>query len=512
MADPILYDYAGRPVKRQELVREHAAPSLTGVRTAWGMESVAQGLTPARLARVLRDAAEGDAREYLILAEEMEEREPHYASVLGTRKRAVSGLEPAVEAASDDAKDQEIADAVRGLVWSPQFGDMLSDCLDALGKGYSAVEIMWDRSGARWTPREYVWRDPGHFVFDRVTGRKLLLLDERDISGIPLPPYKFIAHVPKLKSGLPLRGGLARLAATAYMCKAYTLADWLAFAEVYGMPLRVGRYGPQASEEDIKTLINAVANLGTDAACVLPDSMRIEFVKEGGSQGSGGQELFLKLAEWLDKQMSKAVLGQTMTADDGSSRSQAQVHNEVRGDILRDDARCLADTVNRDLVRPYVDLNWGPQEVYPRVTLPINEPEDIAALADALSRLVPLGGLGIQASVVRDRLGFPDPEPGAELLGAAPAEAELPAQNRAMNREGPAQEVLDELEAEALADWEPLATPARDALQDLADRSASFDEFLAGLPGLAGSMAPQELVTRLAEAAFKARGAGDAEG
>ncbi|MGE4296946.1 MAG: DUF935 domain-containing protein [Desulfovibrionaceae bacterium] len=511
---PTLYDAHGRPVRSADLVREHAAPSLTGVRQAWSTDTMANGLTPERLARILRNAAEGDHCDYLILAEEMEEREPHYASVLGTRKRAVSGLEPAVEAASDDARDQELADAVRELVAAPAFGDMLDDALDALGKGYSATEIMWDRSGARWTPERYEWRDPRFFLFDQATGRELRLLDERDMMGLPLPPYKFIVHVPRLKSGLPVRSGLARLAATSFMCKNYALTDWLAFAEVFGMPLRLGRYGENAKPEDIAKLIAAVANIGTDAAAVVPESMRIEFVE--GGKATGGQELFERLAEWLDRQVSKGVLGQTMTSDDGSSQAQAKVHNEVRGDIQRADAKQLTNTINRDLVRAFIDLNWGPQRVYPRVTLPINEPEDVTALSEALGILVPLG-LAVEASVIRDRLGLPDPEPGAEILGQpmAPAAEQPPqpsmATARAMNQAGLGNEdELGTIAADALGDWEPLMEGVVNPVQRLAGQCGSYDEFLARLPELLGQMDSTALMASLAGAAFKARGLGDA--
>ena len=280
MADEVrLYGPDGRPVRKRDLTREAGRPTLTGVRQTWRHESVASGLTPRRLAAILRTADDGDGRQrdYLTLAEEIEERDPHYAAVLGVRKRAVSGLEPSVEAATDDAGDIELADAVRGLIQEPAFGELLDDCLDALGKGFSAVEIIWER-GAEWWPARYEWRDPRFFTFDREDGRTLRLLDEADsFRGLDLAPYKWIVHVPRLKSGLPMRGGLARLVAISYMVKAYTVTDWTAFAEVFGMPLRLGRYGPNATEADIHKLITAVANLGTDAAAVLPDSMRVEF-------------------------------------------------------------------------------------------------------------------------------------------------------------------------------------------------------------------------------------------
>lgn len=517
MKDFTLVDHLGRPIEKQALTLEIAAPQLTGVRRAWDAEAIAQGLTPHRLARILRAAAENDLRSYLILAEEMEERDPHYASVLGTRKRACSGLEPAVEAATDDKRDQELADAVRThLAESTEFPDLCTDLLDGLGKGFAVCEIIWDRQPSFWRPAGYEYRDPKFFRFDEVTGRELRLEDLGAVDGVPLPPFKFLVHVPKLKSGLPARGGLARLAAAAHMCKSFTVTDWMAFAEVFGMPLRLGRYGPGAKEEDIRTLVSAVANLGTDAAAVIPDSMRIEMVDGGKNSGSGGQSLFQNLAEWLDRQVSKAVLGQTMTSDDGSSQSQATVHNEVRVDILKADARQLAATINRDLVRPFIDLNYGPPPSgkYPRLTLPVNEPEDVAALTSALEKLVPLG-LRVEASVVRDRLGFPDPAEGAEVLGMQARPESGTAANRerrAANREDDGGDDLDALAAEALDGWEQQLAPVVDLIQELADRSQSHEEFLAGLPGLSGQMDASALVRGLAVAAFKARGLGDAEG
>lgn len=512
-----LYGPDGRPVRKRSLTREAGRPTLTGVRQLTRHESMATGLTPRRLASILRTAAEGDYQhdDYLTLAEEMEERDPHYAAVLGVRKRAVSGLDPAVESATDDSADVQLADAVRDLVRRPEFASLIEDSLDALGKGFSAVEIIWDRSGPQWMPARYEWRDPRFFVFDRVDASTLRLLDEADsYQGIDLEPYKWVIHKPHLKSGIPIRGGLARLAAIPYMVKSFTITDWTAFAEVFGMPLRLGRYGENASEDDILKLISAVGNLGTDAAAVIPESMRIEFTEVGNRQGAA--ELYERLAVYLDKQVSKAVLGQTMTADDGASKSQAQVHDEVRGDILRSDARQLESTLNRDLVRPFIDLNHGVQERYPQLLLPVNEPENIKVLAEVLGTLVPLG-LQVEASVIRDKLGLPDPEDGAELLGPAdPLSALLTGANRrrAANRARNQVEAdaLDELIDSGAGDWEPQLGPLAAEIRALAERADSYEEFLRALPALLAELDTGELTERLASAMFQARGLGAAGG
>jgi len=432
-----LYDAFKRLVKKEDLTKEVAAPSLTGVRTLF-TNTVASGVTPERMASLLQRAVDGDAHDYLTLAEEMEEKEPHYASVLSTRKRAVKKLPTQIEAASNTPKDVEIADAVRELVKRAGFKALLEDLLDALGKGYSVVEIEWDMTGKRWFPRAYKWRDPRFFVFDRVSRTQVRLLDEADmVDGVELPPYKFIVHLPKIKSGIPIRGGLARLVAWSYMAKMYTFKDWLAFLEIFGMPLRIGKYGTSATPEDIRILKTAVANIGSDAAAVLPDSMKIEFEK--AAQATGGEKLFQGLAEWNDRQTSKAVLGQTMTSDDGSSQAQAKVHDEVRGDITESDAEQLEETLNLQLIRPFVDLNFGPQEVYPTLELYIKKPEDIAALTNALKELVPLG-LKVEQSVVRDKLNLPDPDPKAkpeDLLGLPAAAPQAPAgKGAALNHQG----------------------------------------------------------------------------
>ncbi|MCP1375381.1 DUF935 domain-containing protein [Dyella lutea] len=502
----------GQPLELAVLQEEIARPTVTGIRSVWGYAPMAGSLTPSRLAAILTDAVEDWPRDYLTLAEEMEERDWHYSAVLGTRKRAVSGLEMSVESASDDANDKKLADAVRELIRAAAFGDMVDDCMDALGKGFSAVEIIWDRSGKEWQPC-YQWRDPRFFRFDYATQSELLLLDDEHIMGKPLPPYKFIQHRPRLKSGLTIRGGLARLVAAAYMCKSYTLTDWLAFAEVFGMPLRIGRYSPGATQADINTLITAVANIGTDAAAILPKSMEIEF-EQLAKTSDGGDKVFMGLADWLDRQVSKAVLGQTATTDaisTGLGSNTASVHNEVRTDIQIADGRQLANTLNRDLVRPFIDLNYGPQQRYPRIELRVLESEDTQALATALSLLVPLG-LRVGQSVVRDKLGVPDPDKDEELL-QPPAPAPAPvAPRKAMNRAAPAapmQDDVDDLTDQVLDDWHPLVDPMVDPVRALAEQAQTEEDFLAGLGALMRTMTPEDLLRSLATQAFKARGLGD---
>lgn len=485
----MLYDHLNRPIKTSELTKELAGPSVAGVRSVWD-QSAAFGLTPYRLASLLQSAAEGDANAYLTLAEEMEEKDLHYRCEMGKRKLAVSALPVVVEAASDSDEDVRLADEIRALVKRAGFRSLLKDLLDSLGKGYSVCEIIWQR-GAKWRPARYEWRDPRFFIFDRTSRRQLRLLDESDLAeGIELAPYKFIVHLPHLKTGLPIRGGLARVAAWSWMCKNYAVKDWLAFAEVFGMPLRIGKYQSGASKEDIAILKMAVANLGSDAAAVIPESMRIDLV-DSVKGVSGGNVMFEKLANWLDAQVSRGILGQTATTQGtpgklGGDDAQA----EVRSDIRNDDALQLAESINRDLVRPYIDLNFGPRENYPELALREADQDDLTLLTTALEKLVPLG-LRVEQSVVRDKYGLPDPADDAEVLTGPAAiiqpEAAMNRTATARNREdGATPHPADLIGARAAAEsgFDPLLEPARLLL----DEVSSLEEYRDRLLDLYGGL------------------------
>ncbi len=415
MADYQLVDSYGRPVRRQALTNEVAAATIGGVRSPIAGYP-ADGLNPLSLAQILRDADTGNPLRYLELAETIEERDAHYIGVLGTRRRSVSQIEITVEAASDDAEDEAIAQELRDWIKRDELTEEIFDVLDCIGKGYSFTEILWDTSEGQWQPTRLEWRDPRWFRFDRNDLRTPMLISEGG-QEVPLEPYKFIHAQIRAKSGLAVRSGIARIAAWGWMFKMFTQRDWAIFSQTYGQPVRLGKYGAGASEDDKRTLFRAVANIAGDCAAIIPQSMEMEFI-EAANVGAAHQ-LYKERADWLDQQISKAVLGQTATTDAvvgglGSGKE----HRAVQKDIQTADARALAAILNRDLVRPFVQLNHGPQKAYPRLKIEEVEREDVAALSSALVPLIDRGMQVSQASILT-KFGLPEPKPTDRLLGPA---------------------------------------------------------------------------------------------
>ncbi|ACF01895.1 protein of unknown function DUF935 [Rhodopseudomonas palustris TIE-1] len=426
MADaPIIYGPDGQPIRREVLTASVAGPTVTGVRSPFGAYP-ADGLNPRRLASILREADQGDPISYFELAEQIEERDPHYLGVLSTRKRSVSQLDITVESADDTPEGKSIADMVEAWLRRDELQFELFDILDAIGKGWSQTEIIWDTSEGQWQPKRLEWRDPRWFRPDQRDGvTPLLRIDAGDAfaQGLPpagpngggyapLPPFKFISAVIRAKSGLPVRSGLARLACWSWMFKAFTQRDWAVFTQTFGQPVRVGKYPAGSSEKDKDTLFRAVANIAGDCAAIIPESMLIEFI-ESANVGSSHQ-LYKERADWLDQQMSKAVLGQTATTDAiAGGHAVGQEHRQVQEDIETADAKALAAIINRDLVQSWVQLEHGPQKVYPRLRIGRPESKNVTQILDGISRGVPMG-MAVEKSYMNDLLGIPVPSPGAD--------------------------------------------------------------------------------------------------
>ncbi len=506
----MLYDQYGRPIDMAALREERAGAETMGVRRPFG-EHASDGLTPVRLASMLKESETGDPARYLALAEEMEEKDLHYQAVLGTRKRAVAQLEITVDPAGDDKESERDADLVRQCVNREVIQEEIFDILDAVGKGFSITEIMWDMSEKQWMPQELRLVDPRFFDFDQAT-RRIPLLKAAD--GLrPLDPFKFIRTEIKAKSGLPIRSGIARGAAWAYLFKNFDVKAWVQFAEIYGQPLRVGKYGPDATDEDRRKLLRAVANIGTDAAAIIPESMLLEFIE---TSQKASADMYEKLAKFMEQQVSKAVLGQTTTTDAISGgHAVSKEHNEVREDIEKSDANQIAAVFKRDLIRPIIDLNHGPRRAYPSIRIGRAEQVDQKQFAENVKTLSEVG-LPLSKTDIYSRMSLKRPVDEEDTLhpksAGSPPEPEdvAPATAKAGTPAPSSDEIQNFLEELAKSDeFDDIIAPAIGPIEELLARASSYEEFTDGLAALLKDMDPAVAAEAIAKARYAARLAGE---
>ena len=177
--------------------------------------------------------------------------------------------------------------------------------------------------------------------------------------------------------------------------------------------------------------------------------MEMEF-KEIGSK-SATTDMFERRADWFDRQVSKAVLGQTTTTDAISGgHAVSQEHRQVQQDIERSDALDLSDTLNQQLIPNVIAFNFGPQDRYPTIHLGRPDEPPLKEFSEAFFRLAPQG-LTAPASYIRQRMGIPAPKDGEEIIGGkvmGPRGGQVGGQDGG-NDPMPARQAMDRLFASA---------------------------------------------------------------
>ncbi|MFH0981584.1 MAG: DUF935 family protein [Planctomycetota bacterium] len=385
------------------------------------------GLTPSRLAAILRDADAGSLSAAMQLYEEMEEKDPHLYAVANTRRLALTGLEWQVLSAAQvregvdrTAADEAAAFCREVLDELETFDEGLQHLSLALGRNLAVAELVWEQRGGQLRVVDFVPIDFTRIVFDDLDRPRLLTADNLT-DGIELSPHKFVVHTPHSVSGHPARGGLLRVTAMAYLAKNLALKDWMIFMEIFGMPVRIARYEPSATADEKKELLHMLEALGSNAAGIFSRAVDLQILEANrGTQGPP----YEKLVDFLNREISKAWLGQTLTTDVAGVSgvlSATMVHEQVRKDLRADDIRKEGRTIRRDLLAPLARFQFGPDVPVPYFTRKPERPQNLQELSSVLDAAVNRLGVRVPAGWAHDTLGIPQPADGEAVLGGEKA-------------------------------------------------------------------------------------------
>ncbi len=386
---------------------------------AW-REYPADGLTPQKMIAVFREADQGSASAQMALFEQMEEKDAHLFSVANTRRLAVTGLHweivsaaqmPGWASARGVTRDRQLADEAAdfcdaALRSCPGFEEALAHLALAHGRNISLVELVWEAAPTGLRLAELLPVDFGRLTTGEF-GEVRILTEEAKFEGLELPRDKFIVHAPHSASGHPLRGGLSRVTALAFLAKHFAIKDWLIFAEIFGMPIRVARYAPNATPEEKRELLDMLKQLGADATAVFSKAVDLQITQ---SRSPGETNLYENLCLYFDREISKAWLGQTLTTDTArmlASAGAAKVHDQVRRDLRDDDIRKEAHTLRRDLLAPLVRFQFGTQTPVPYFRRVLDQRFDPEQLSQTLDVAVNKLGARIPLQWAHAALGIP---------------------------------------------------------------------------------------------------------
>lgn len=307
--------------------------------------------------------------------------------------------------------------------------ETMSNMLDSILDGISIQEMVWKLDEDRY--EFYIDRMfscyKDRFVFSK-DGHLALLTRSNVFYGELVHPWQFIKHVyspsggswsnPSDEGRLYWGRGLEDFIYPNYFFKTVVLNLYTRWLQRLSNGVLIGRY-PRRDKEGQATALELLEAYQEDEELIYPsgEEWSIE-IKEATRAPA---DTYLAFIEYVDRQMSKAILGSTLIIDQGDvgSQSLGEVHERTTfGKISEFDRMGLEETMNRDVVPVMGQINHIPKNLWPTFRFQTDATKPAAAsILESMSILQSLG-FEVSAEMVTESTGFRKPKPGETILQA----------------------------------------------------------------------------------------------
>lgn len=341
------------------------------------------------------------------------------AGLIETRTDAVAGLEWEVLAAGEEDADQEMAAFVRfALRRVHNLQGDLSELLGACRTGFSISEVVWEE--AQWegktvlVPGRILSKPPDWFRFTE--NRELRFRTRKaPVNGEAVPPYKFIHHVFRTRYENPYGTSLLRAAYWPWWFKHHGFGEWMKACERGAVGSVVVKYPAEiTNEQEINEFGQAAEALLKSKWMTIRDTCELLF-PEVKIDPSFADTLVAR----CNTEMTYRVLGGTLssgTAESGT-RALGEVHDERFQERKEADSQALAGTLNSQLVRWIVEVNFGEMAEYPEWKQRYERRRDLKQAGESLKVAAAIG-IPVSVRTAADLLELPLAEEGEELIHA----------------------------------------------------------------------------------------------
>ncbi|MEX0271204.1 DUF935 domain-containing protein [Leptolyngbyaceae cyanobacterium UHCC 1019] len=299
-------------------------------------------------------------------------RDDQVQSCFQQRRTAVISREWEVMPGDDTPQAAEAADFIRATLERINWDSVTEKMLFGVFYGYGVAECLWQPGEKGVDLAAIKVRKARRFKFGSADQLPKLITKEK-ADGEDLPPAKFWHFCTGADNDdEPYGLGLGHWLYWLVFFKRNGIKSWLKFLQNFAQPTRHGKYQPGATDEEKKRLLQALEAIGEDSGIITPEGIVIELIEASRS----GTADYATLHDKMDAAIAKVILSQTMTTDNGSSRSQAQVHEGVKQEVIKTDADLICGSFNNGPVRWLCDWNY-PGVAYPKVWRRIEDEPDL---------------------------------------------------------------------------------------------------------------------------------------
>jgi phage gp29-like protein len=315
-------------------------------------------------------------------------RDDRIEGVLDARVRGFLALPLEVKPASEEDTDEAVAEAWRkrfDKVFPPEALAELKTWGIMLGAGVG--QLRWEvGDDGLWWPRLHVWH-PRYLRWDWNTRSYWVTTDGDGQQEVTPGDGTWVLYTPYGAQRGWMKALVRRLA-VSWLIRQWALRDWARNSEVLGIPIRKALVPMEAQPEDKDRFVAEVASLANETTIKVEQSSidqgpkyDVELVEAAQSEGI----TFDKLLQRVDTNIAVTINGQNLTTEvKGGSYAAAQVHENVRSDVLAFDGKTLHACVHEQVMAPWAELNLGARDRAPRACWNTKPPEDEAKKATAL--------------------------------------------------------------------------------------------------------------------------------
>jgi hypothetical protein len=201
--------------------------------------------------------------------------------------------------------------------------------------------------------------------------------------------------------GMPQDLGLLLKAAPLVIWKKNALGSWAEFQNIFGVPARIGKTNLK-DPATFQNMVDMLANWGLSQYGVFGKDDIVELIE---SSNSDAYEVFDKMIERVNSELSKLILGQTSTIAEKSFVGSAEVHERVLDNYAEKDEQFIESVHNYQLVpmlRNFGILGEGDR-------IECDDSEELSQIEHnkLVIELLKTGKYTIPADYIQEELGIP---------------------------------------------------------------------------------------------------------
>lgn len=256
-----------------------------------------------------------------------------------------------------DKQGENIPDA-HMLFKRPWFYQWIAMALDAIYHGFNGMQFTGTENGSyadvKLIPREHILPYCNGIRYNDNSYYPDILFDDRLIRNWTCMVF------PQLPGDQYQLGKFNKIA-KLFILKRENMQFWAMFNEIFGIPFRVLKTDLK-DKTRMQNAISAMETMTAAAYSVIHDEDEIVF---HNGVASSNTDTFKEFINHINKGMSKTLIGSTMVLEDGSSRSQSEVHERNTEAFILSYKRTLAEWINRYIIPKMNALGMAvPQDAY----------------------------------------------------------------------------------------------------------------------------------------------------